>query len=117
MTTEVSPQPDLHVVRNEEPAVTHPEPGLSRHVMAWSPSLMLVRHTMEQGWRGAAHSHPHEQVAYVVSGRIGVRVGAKTLELCAGDSFLVRSGVEHEAWALEPSVVLDAFTPMRKEYA
>jgi quercetin dioxygenase-like cupin family protein len=34
----------------------------------------------------------------------------------AGDSFVVKGGVEHQAWALEPAVVLDVFTPYREDY-
>jgi len=35
----------------------------------------------------------------------------------AGDTFVVRGGVEHQAWALEPAVVVDVFTPTRDDYA
>ena len=41
---------------------------------------------------------------------------AETFEGGPGDSFILRGGVEHQAWALEPSVVLDAFTPYRDDY-
>ena len=43
-----------------------PEPGLSRQVMSYSASMMLVRHTMIEGWVGARHSPPHEQMDYIV---------------------------------------------------
>jgi quercetin dioxygenase-like cupin family protein len=29
--------------------------------------MMLVRHTMEKGWAGNRHSHPHEQLVYIVN--------------------------------------------------
>jgi len=47
-----------------------PEPGLRRQVMSYSPAMMLVRHTMKKGWVGARHSHPHEQMVYIVSGHM-----------------------------------------------
>jgi quercetin dioxygenase-like cupin family protein len=71
---------------------------------------------MEAGWVGAAHSHPHDQMAYVISGHLRVRAGEKTFEVRAGDSFVIQGGVEHQASALEPSVVLDVFTPYREDY-
>jgi quercetin dioxygenase-like cupin family protein len=37
-------------------------------------------------------------------------------EARAGDSFVIRGGVEHQARALEPSVVIDVFTPCREDY-
>jgi mannose-6-phosphate isomerase-like protein (cupin superfamily) len=52
----------------------------------------------------------------VISGHLRVVCGKKNFEVRAGDSFIVDGGVEHQAWALEPSVVLDVFTPTRNDY-
>jgi enamine deaminase RidA (YjgF/YER057c/UK114 family)/quercetin dioxygenase-like cupin family protein len=93
-----------------------PEPGLKRHVLANNPELMLVEHHMEQGWEGTRHSHPHHQLVYVISGHLRVDCGGRTFEVRAGDSFIVDGGVEHQAWALAPSTVLDVFTPTRQDY-
>jgi quercetin dioxygenase-like cupin family protein len=78
---------------------------------------MLVRHLMEKGWIGARHSHPHEQLVYVVRGHIQFTGGDKTFDARAGDSFVVPGGIEHQAAAVEESEVLDVFTPVRKDYA
>jgi quercetin dioxygenase-like cupin family protein len=93
-----------------------PEPGLLRRIMAHNPNLMLVEHVMQAGWAGARHSHPHDQLVYVLRGRIRVSAGNDVFEAAAGDSFVVNGGVEHQAWALEASVVLDVFTPTRDDY-
>lgn len=97
--------------------VTTPEPGMLRQVLAYNPHLMLVRHTFDKGWKGARHGHPHHQMVYVVRGHIRFQAQGKTWELRAGDSVVVDGGVEHEASALEPSEVLDIFTPYRQDYA
>jgi quercetin dioxygenase-like cupin family protein len=94
-----------------------PEPGLRRQVMSYSPAMMLVRHTMVKGWSGARHSHPHEQMVYIVRGRIRFEHPGGSVNMGQGDSFLVPSNVEHQASALEDSEVLDIFTPMREDYA
>jgi quercetin dioxygenase-like cupin family protein len=63
------------------------------------------------------HSHPEEQLAYLVSGHIRVWVGDdEPFEARAGDSFVVRGGVEHQVVALEHSIALDIFTPYRKDF-
>lgn len=97
--------------------MTAPEPGLLRQVMSHTPEMMLVRHTMEAGWSGARHSHPHLQLIYVVSGRIALTTPLGTIELRAGDSTMVPGGVEHQATAPVASEVLDVFTPGRQDYA
>jgi quercetin dioxygenase-like cupin family protein len=94
-----------------------PETGLSRQVLAYSNQMMLVRHLMEKGWVGARHSHPHEQLVYVISGHLRFTGGDHTFEARTGDSFVVPGGMEHQASALEESEVLDVFTPFREDYA
>jgi quercetin dioxygenase-like cupin family protein len=101
--------------RNVE--LSSPEDGLSRQVLAYSEKLMLVRHLMEAGWIGARHSHPHEQLVYVVRGLIELSTPAGIFQAGEGDSFIVPGGTEHQARALEASEVLDVFTPSREDYA
>jgi quercetin dioxygenase-like cupin family protein len=94
-----------------------PETGLSRQVLAYDGALMLVRHLMQKGWIGARHSHPHEQLVYVVRGHIHFTGEDSAFEARAGDSFVVPGGIEHQASAVEDSEVLDVFTPVREDYA
>ena len=93
-----------------------PEPGLTRRIGASNGKLMLAEHQMKKGWVGERHSHPHEQLVYVVSGHIRATVGSDTFEAHAGDSFVVAGGIEHEAAALADSIVVDVFTPAREDY-
>jgi len=108
--------PDLIVVAHEDGRTTQPEPGLTRRVLAYNDKLFLAEHRMAEGWKGAMHSHPHEQMVYVVSGHIQVKGGGVTKDLRPGDTFVVRGGVEHGATAYEDSVVVDVFTPCREDY-
>jgi quercetin dioxygenase-like cupin family protein len=111
------PENRIAVTPSDNTNMTTPEPGLRRQVMSWSPSMMLVRHTMTKGWVGARHSHPHEQMVYVVSGHLTFEHPGGRFEARSGESFLVPGGVEHQASALEDSEVLDIFTPFREDYA
>lgn len=108
---------EIKVIRQEEIAPSAPETGLLRQVLAYNAKLMLVRHQMKNGWKGALHSHPHDQLVYVVSGRLRFRGDSKSFEIAAGDSFVVPGNTEHQAEALEDSQVLDVFTPYREDYA
>jgi quercetin dioxygenase-like cupin family protein len=97
--------------------VSSPEPGVQRQVLAYNRSVMLVRHHFLKGWKGTTHSHPHEQLVYIVTGRIQFNSEGKTIELRRGDSVIVGGNVEHQATALEDSEVLDVFAPCREDYA
>jgi quercetin dioxygenase-like cupin family protein len=107
----------IEVISSNQEEMSTPEPGLRRQVMSYSPNMMLVRHTMAKGWVGARHSHPHEQMVYIVSGRIRFEHSGGIFEVGPGDCFLVPGNVEHQASALADCEVLDIFTPAREDYA
>ena len=107
----------IEVMHTEDLSMSTPEPGLRRQVMSYSPGMMLVRHRMKKGWVGARHSHPHEQLVYIVSGHLTFQHPGGVLEATTGNSFLVPGNVEHQALAQEDSEVLDIFTPYREDYA
>jgi quercetin dioxygenase-like cupin family protein len=107
----------IEVLHTEEGSMSSPEPGLRRQVMSYSPGMMLVRHRMKKGWVGAKHSHPHEQLVYIISGHLRFQHPGGVLEATTGDSFLVPGNVEHQASAQDDSEVLDIFTPYREDYA
>jgi quercetin dioxygenase-like cupin family protein len=107
----------VEIVPSQDETMSNPEPGLRRQVMSYSPGMMLVRHRMQKGWVGARHSHPHEQLVYIVSGHLSFQHPGGVFDAKAGDSFLVPGNVEHQASAVEDSEVLDIFTPYREDYA
>lgn len=107
----------IEVVHLDAANLGDPEPGLKRQALAYNKNLMLVRHLMQKGWQGARHSHPHDQLVYVLKGRLRFTAGPSTFEAATGDSFVVPGGVEHQASALEDSEVLDVFHPYREDYA
>ena len=108
--------PDFAVVAHEAGKESEPERGLKRRVLAYNDKLFLAEHEMMKGWVGTVHSHPHEQIVYVVHGRLRVTCEGRTVDVRTGDTFVVRGRVEHGASAIEDSLVIDVFTPCRQEY-
>ncbi|UCC73553.1 MAG: cupin domain-containing protein [Gemmatimonadota bacterium] len=62
------------------------------------------------------HHHPHEQTGYLVSGRLDFVIGDERLDARPGDSWNIAGDVPHGATALEDSVVIEVFSPVREEY-
>jgi len=108
--------PALMRVSPDDVPFFSPEPGLLRRILAHNENMMLVEHKMEATWVGARHSHPHDQLVYVIQGRLLFRCGEDEFVAGPGDSFVIKGGLLHAASALEPSVVLDVFTPYREDY-
>jgi unsaturated pyranuronate lyase len=109
--------PDVVVVRAEQVHGREAFPNLARRVLAYNDKMMIVEHVMERDSVFPRHSHPHEQLAYLVSGHIRVQIADdEPFEAHAGDSFVVRGGVDHQVIAIERSVALDVFTPFREDF-
>ncbi|MHB0877356.1 MAG: cupin domain-containing protein [Anaerolineae bacterium] len=105
------------LLQGSELPVSEPAPGIVRRVVA-GQELMLAAFTIAAGQKMPAHSHPHEQIGYVVSGRARFRVGDVVRELAAGGVYAVPSGVEHEVEVLgsEDATFIDVFTPLRQDF-
>jgi quercetin dioxygenase-like cupin family protein len=91
-------------------------PGVMRRTLCESERMMLIEVTLERGAVVPLHTHPHEQIGYLASGRVLFEAGDERRELFAGDSWLVPSNMPHAVTALEPSVAIDVFSPPREEY-
>jgi len=63
------------------------------------------------------HSHPHEQMSYVVSGELIVHIGETQERLGPGDMFTVPPDVPHTVRLLTEQVrLVDCFTPLREDF-
>lgn len=99
-----------------EPAVLTPD-GAERRVLSYSDHLMLVQFTFGPDVTSLHHSHPHEQIGYVVSGEIDVIMeGAKTVRLQAGGSYYAPPNVKHHIHTTVATVLVDCFTPAREDF-
>ena len=90
--------------------------GVSRRVLAYTPMLMIVEVSFEQGGTGAVHSHPHCQNTYILSGRFRFTVDGEEVEVAAGDTLAFPANVPHGTLCLEAGTLLDIFTPMREDF-
>jgi quercetin dioxygenase-like cupin family protein len=77
---------------------------------------MIVWWSMQAGAHAAAHTHPHEQMFWVISGRMDFRLGNERRMCNAGDLGVIPGGVEHEAWFPEDTDVIDVFAPPREDF-
>jgi quercetin dioxygenase-like cupin family protein len=97
----------------------------SRHVIfpgveirtAASRQVMLSVVRFEPRSSVPDHSHPHEQMGMMISGRLEFTIGGITRVLGPGDIWRIPGGVAHSVRAFdEPAVALDVFHPIREDY-
>ena len=90
--------------------------GAVRKVLVHSKDLMLIYYEVEPG-ATLSHSHPHEQMGFVVKGSAELSVGGKTVKLGQGSSYIFDSN-EHYDFRItgKGTVILDIFHPRRDDY-
>lgn len=91
--------------------------GVRRKVMAYGDQLMAVYVEFQRGAVGALHQHPHLQITYIQSGALTVHIGGEARVLRGGDFYYIPADVVHGVEAIEESVLIDFFTPMRADFA
>jgi quercetin dioxygenase-like cupin family protein len=90
--------------------------GVLRKVLAYNENIMAVELTSEEGSAGAIHSHPHEQITYVIEGEFEFNIDGEKKVLRAGDSVYEGPNVPHGSICLKKGKVLDVFTPHREDF-
>jgi unsaturated pyranuronate lyase len=92
------------------------QPGVTRRTLSETPDMMIIELRAQPGSTVPLHSHPHQQITYVVSGQDDLTVDGIAHTLKPGDSCPVAGGVEHMAYFPVESIVVECFTPPRAEY-
>ena len=69
--------------------------GVTRRILAHSGKMMAVEVNFAQGAIGPMHSHPHEQLTYVLSGEFEFTIGEEKHIVRAGDTLYKAPHVMH----------------------
>jgi quercetin dioxygenase-like cupin family protein len=102
---------------NEEASIQHIDDKSCRKILGSSGSLMMVEVHFKKGGVGTPHSHDiHEQISYIVKGSFRATVDGVEKVLRPGDSFYAGKHIVHGLTALEDSIILDVFTPIREDF-
>ena len=90
-------------------------PGLfGRFVHGDTMTLSFV--DIQPGAQLPEHSHPHEQITYLMEGELEMVIGGEKMLLTPGMVHVIPGNVPHSAVARTFVRVLDAFSPVREDY-
>ena len=87
-----------------------------RKTLGWGERMLISEVALDKNGVVPFHSHPHEQIGYVAKGAIEFTIGEEKVVIRAGDGYVIPGGVPHGCLALEDSLALDIFAPVREEY-
>lgn len=96
--------------------VEHPFEGIERQ-MVIGERIMIVRFRFVPFLVTPEHTHPHEQMSLIVSGRVRFFIEGQERIVSAGDVLHFPPNCRHGATMLEEEVVLiDIFSPIREDF-
>ena len=104
-----------YIVNRDDCVRMAPFPGVEMHAMeAQHMTLSMV--DMEPHAVIDEHSHPHEQIGYMVEGEAEFIIEGKSYHVCAGQSWRLPGGVAHKVIAGDrPMRAIDVFYPVRAD--
>ncbi len=90
--------------------------GIQQKTLVYGDKTLLTEFKLDKGSILPNHSHSHEQTGYLVSGHIILYIGNEKHDVKPGDSWCIRSGLEHRADIIEDSIAIEVFSPVREDY-
>ena len=91
-------------------------PGILRREVHLD-GVMVTFFDLEPGAIIPDHHHPHQQIPYVISGRLEFDLDGEKRVLQGGDGVLIPPDVPHSAVVVGgPCKALDAWHPIREDY-
>jgi quercetin dioxygenase-like cupin family protein len=78
--------------------------------------IMMARILLKKGCVVPEHSHPNEQLTYILDGTLKFWIDGKEIVAHAGEVLCIPSNMPHKAEALEDTVDLDIFNPPRADW-
>lgn len=84
--------------------------------MVWGEHAMFAYIYIQKGGVVPEHSHVSEQITHVLQGALELSIEGKQYVVRPGQVLIIPSNVPHSAVALEDTVDVDVFSPVRRDW-
>jgi quercetin dioxygenase-like cupin family protein len=88
---------------------------VKRKILSAEGCLMVVKVELPEGFHGDTDQHVEEQISYITKGKVEFEVDGKVSLLNEGGIQYIPSNVKHRVKVIEETIILDVFTPIRKD--
>jgi quercetin dioxygenase-like cupin family protein len=79
-------------------------------------NIMLARVLLKKGCVVPEHSHPNEQITFILEGALKFWIDGREIVVHAGEVLTIPPNTPHKAEALEDTVDIDVFDPPRADW-
>jgi len=90
-------------------------PSIARKIVA-GEKAMVAQVFLAKGAVVPEHHHESEQITYILEGALKFEIEGKEIVVGKGQVLLIPSNVPHRAVALEDTLDLDIFSPIRTDW-
>ena len=90
--------------------------GIAQKTLVYGDKTLMAEFRLQKDRVLPLHAHPHEQIGYLVAGRIRLTIGDSVHDVMPGDSWCIPGDVQHRAEIIEDSVAIEVFSPVREDY-
>jgi quercetin dioxygenase-like cupin family protein len=105
----------VDVQRWSQEPVEELNPSVGRQLIH-TDRMTVARLELKKGAYVPTHDHEAEQIVNVLEGCLRFDVEGEQIDVAAGETLVLPSNVPHDATALEDTVVLDVFAPVREDW-
>jgi quercetin dioxygenase-like cupin family protein len=106
---------DVRLHRWDEIALEKVTEVISRKIVTGERE-MLTQIYLKRGALVPMHKHESEQMTYVLQGGLKFLVGGEEVVVREGEVLVIPSWVEHQVEALDDTLTLDIFSPIRQDW-
>jgi quercetin dioxygenase-like cupin family protein len=90
-------------------------PTIARKIVS-GENAMVAQVFLARGAVVPEHSHDSEQITYILEGALKFELEGREIVVAAGEVLRIPSFVPHRAVALEDTLDLDIFSPIRRDW-
>lgn len=90
--------------------------GVEQKTLAYGKDTLLSEFRLKKGSVVPAHAHAQEQTGYLVRGKLKLTTGEESFVALPDDSWSIPTDAVHGAEALEDSLAVEVFSPLREDY-
>jgi unsaturated pyranuronate lyase len=89
--------------------------SISRKIVTGA-NVMVSHVCLKKGAIVPEHAHVSEQISYILDGSLKFWVGKQEVILQSGDVMVIPPNMSHRALALEDTLDIDIFSPIRQDW-
>lgn len=102
--------------KNESVNAEYLNDKVERKILSFSENMMIVEVVFETGGIGELHTHSHEQMVYIKSGKFEFTLLNQKYIVTEGDTLAFKPNEQHGVKCIEKGALIDMFTPYREDF-